>query len=267
MDAQQRQQYLKELGLTQWVPRKGVGAASESRRGLEPALTVEPEQPADTLAVLDKVLSDSSTVAGSAVPVPEITGGSHDVSSLGWDALEQHLKAQPLRERCTQAVFGVGVREARLLVIGEAPGAEEDRRGEPFVGRAGQLLDRMLAAINFSRHPNQEQQGCYIANICKFRPPNNRDPSPEEIAADMPYLLRQIELCAPDLILAVGRIAAQTLLDSQESLGRLRQQQHEFTGIPLRITYHPAYLLRQPGDKAKAWHDLKRVRAQLQSLV
>jgi DNA polymerase len=143
------------------------------------------------------------------------------------------------------------------MVIGEAPGAEEDRRGEPFVGRAGQLLDAMLRAIGLSRAEN-----VYIANVLKSRPPNNRDPRPEEVAACLPYLQRQIELVRPRLLLAVGRIAAQNLLGTEESLSRLRGRVHRFGELntPLVVTYHPAYLLRNPADKRKAWEDLKFAR-------
>ena len=144
------------------------------------------------------------------------------------------------------------------MVIGEAPGAEEDRRGEPFVGRAGQLLDAMLRSIRLSRDSN-----VYIANILKSRPPGNRDPRPEEVAACLPYLMRQIELVRPKLLLALGRIAAQNLLSSDAPLARLRGRVHHFgeRNTPLVVTYHPAYLLRSPADKRKAWEDLKFARS------
>jgi DNA polymerase len=146
-------------------------------------------------------------------------------------------------------VFGVGSRKSDWLVIGEAPGAEEDRRGEPFVGRAGQLLDAMLKAIGLSREAN-----VYIANVLKSRPPGNRDPKPEEVAACMPYLMGQIRLLQPKVILAVGRIAAQNLLATDMPLGRLRGKVHHFGELntPLIVTYHPAYLLRTPGSLRSA---------------
>ena len=158
----------------------------------------------------------------------------------------------------TRPVLGVGDRQAQWLVVGEAPGAEEDRQGEPFVGRAGQLLDAMLRAIGLVRGRN-----VYIANILKSRPPGNRDPAPEEVAACLPYLERQIELIRPRLILAVGRIAMQNLLATQGSLAGMRGRVHEFGGLktPLIVTYHPAYLLRKPEDKRKAWEDLKFARS------
>lgn len=150
----------------------------------------------------------------------------------------------------TNTVFGVGNQDADWLIIGEAPGAEEDRRGEPFVGRAGQLLDQMLLAVGQSR------EAVFIANILKCRPPNNRDPKPSEAAACREYLERQIELIQPKIILAVGKIAAQNLLGSDDPVGRMRGRPHELNGIPLVVTYHPAYLLRSPSQKTKSWSDL-----------
>ena len=156
----------------------------------------------------------------------------------------------------TQTVFGVGRRDAELLVIGEAPGADEDRQGEPFVGRAGQLLNEMLRAIGLPRAE------VYIANILKCRPPGNRDPQPEEAASCTPYLAQQIALVRPRVILAVGRIAAQWLLQSDSPIGRLRGRVFQYgeSGTPLVVTYHPAYLLRSPLEKAKAWTDLCMVK-------
>jgi DNA polymerase len=163
----------------------------------------------------------------------------------------------------TQGVFGVGNRRAQWLVIGEAPGAEEDRRGEPFVGRAGQLLNAMLRAVGLPR------EEVFIANVLKSRPPGNRDPKPDEVAACLPYLMRQVALLRPRLMLAVGRIAAQNLLATDMALGRLRGQVHHFGELntPLIVTYHPAYLLRSPADKRKAWEDLKFARSTFQRLA
>jgi len=179
-----------------------------------------------------------------------------------WESLREQVMQCTrcaLHRARTQGVFGVGSEHARLLIVGEAPGAEEDRRGEPFVGRAGQLLDAMLRAIDLDR------QSVYITNILKSRPPDNRDPRPEEIAACEPYLRRQIELLAPALIVAVGRVAAQNLLRTDRPLGRLRGEWHRYgpRETPLLATYHPAYLLRNPADKRKAWQDLKVVRRAL----
>jgi uracil-DNA glycosylase len=156
----------------------------------------------------------------------------------------------------TQTVFGVGNLQADWLIVGEAPGAEEDRKGEPFVGRAGQLLNSMLLAIGLPR------EQVYIANVLKCRPPGNRDPSPTEAAECLPFLERQIALLKPKIMLVVGRIAAQNLLRTDKTLGSLRQQVHKFglAQVPLVVTYHPAYLLRTPADKRKAWEDLKFAR-------
>jgi DNA polymerase len=155
-----------------------------------------------------------------------------------------------LHESRTQTVFGVGNQNADWLIIGEAPGAEEDRRGEPFVGRAGKLLDEMLRAAGQSR------EQVFIANVLKCRPPNNRDPAADEAAACRSYLERQIELLKPKIILAVGRIAAQQLLHTDTPVGRLRGRVHHLGDIPLVVTYHPAYLLRSPTQKRKSWQDL-----------
>ena len=148
-------------------------------------------------------------------------------------------------------MFGVGYRHAEWMLVGEAPGAEEDARGEPFVGQAGKLLDNMLAAVGMARG-----RGVYIANTVKCRPPGNRTPEADEMAACFPYLERQIELLRPQLIVALGRPAAQTLLDREVKIGAARGSVFEYRGIPLVVTYHPAYLLRNLPDKAKAWEDL-----------
>ena len=172
----------------------------------------------------------------------------------GWDRLAEAVRACRLCGLCktrTQTVFGTGNRAARLMVVGEAPGAEEDRQGEPFVGRAGLLLNAMLRAAGF------ERRDVYIANVLKCRPPHNRDPSDEETGRCLPYLRQQIELVHPAVILCVGRIAAQRLLGTEQPIGRLRGRVHDLGGIPVVATYHPAYLLRSPGEKRKSWDDLK----------
>ena len=157
-----------------------------------------------------------------------------------------------LRAGCSQTVFGVGDEKADWMLVGEAPGSEEDRLGEPFVGQAGRLLDNMLAAISLRRGEN-----VYIANVIKCRLPGNRNPEPNEVAKCSPHLLRQIELVKPKLILAMGRFAAQTLLNSDATIASLRGRVHSYAGVPLVVTYHPAYLLRTLPDKAKAWADLQ----------
>lgn len=176
-----------------------------------------------------------------------------DAGGLGWESLRECVAACTrceLHRSRTQTVFGVGNRDANWLFIGEAPGAEEDRRGEPFVGRAGKLLDEMLRAVDQSR------KTVFIANVLKCRPPNNRDPKPGEAAACRSYLDRQIELIRPDIIIAVGRIAAHNLLGTDTPLGRLRGKRHMLGNVPLIVTYHPAYLLRSPSQKRKVWDDL-----------
>ena len=189
--------------------------------------------------------------------VPRVRAASARVApppGLSWDeiaGLVRECRLCGLCETRTQTVFGTGDRRARLMVVGEAPGAEEDRQGEPFVGRAGMLLNAMLRAAGFERGE------VFIANVLKCRPPNNRDPSDEEAGRCLPYLRRQIELVAPAAILCVGRIAAQRLLGTDEPIGRLRGRVHDFDGVPVIATYHPAYLLRSPGEKRKSWDDLK----------
>ena len=202
--------------------------------------------------------------------------GSVDASSLQtienplatgeWEALQQAVAqctACSLHQTRTQTVFGVGNHHADLMIIGEAPGFHEDQQGEPFVGRAGQLLTAMLKAIGFER--NQ----VYIANILKSRPPNNRDPKPEEVASCIPFLHRQIALIKPRLLLAVGRIASHHLLNTKSSLEKLRSKIHHYgeNETPLIVTYHPAYLLRNPSDKKKAFVDLQFTQQTLKELL
>ena len=179
-----------------------------------------------------------------------------------WQQLEQAVSdctKCELHTSRTQTVFGVGNKNADLLIIGEAPGRDEDLQGEPFVGRAGQLLNAMLAAIGLQRDQ------VYIANILKCRPPNNRDPKPEEAEACDPWLQQQIALIQPGVILVLGRIAAHKLLNTEQSLGELRGKQYNYAGIPLIVSYHPAYLLRKPVEKRKSWQDLKRIKFLLDS--
>ena len=177
------------------------------------------------------------------------------ISSMDWPQLKAKVAGCTdckLRAGCTQTVFGVGDEEADWMLVGEAPGSEEDWLGEPFVGQAGKLLDSMLAAIALSRGNN-----VYIANVLKCRPPGNRNPEPDEVAKCSPHLLRQIELIKPKLIVAMGRFAAQTLLGTDATIASLRGKVHRYAGVPLVVTYHPAYLLRNLPDKAKAWADLQ----------
>lgn len=198
---------------------------------------------------------------------PEATTSEASSTELAdhWSTLAATVKACTLCSLCQtrkQTVFGIGNRRAELLLIGEAPGASEDERGEPFVGAAGQLLDKMLAAIELSR------EQVYIANMVKCRPPNNREPLPNEISQCASYLEQQVALIQPKLILALGRIAAQNLLHTTAPLNRLREQTFAFGAqrIPLIATYHPAYLLRNPADKRNAYHDLLRTRSMLNQI-
>jgi uracil-DNA glycosylase len=243
---ERRRHYLEALGIDLWVSR---GAAAAQIVGATPQ---RPGAPAPATPAI---------VVATAAELAEGDG------STQWAALREEVRRCtrcPLHSTRTQGVLGVGPTRADWLVIGEAPGVEEDRRGEPFVGVAGQLLDAMLRAIGLDRRHN-----VYIANVLKSRPPNNRDPRPEEVEACLPYLLRQIALLRPRIMLAVGRIAAQNLLATDAPLGRLRGRVHYFGEFktPLVVTYHPAYLLRTPADKRKAWEDLKFARSVYQQLM
>ncbi len=197
----------------------------------------------------------------AAVPagVPAVPAVPADVASMDWETLERTVAgclACPLAARRTHTVFGAGRHEAHWMVIGEAPGEQEDLSGEPFVGASGRLLDRMLAALGLARDAAEPERQVYIANTVKCRPPGNRNPQPAELAACEAYLARQIALVRPRVILALGRVAAHWLLRTDLPLGRLRGRAHRYEGVPLVVTYHPAYLLRQAEDKARAWDDL-----------
>lgn len=244
MHDERQRRYLQAMGIPLWVPRRPLPRAATSAQAV-PAPVPSPPSPAQ----------EPEPVAPVAPPLVEAPPEA--IELLDWAGLREQVAActrcAELAASRTQTVFGVGNPDADWLVIGEAPGAEEDRQGEPFVGRAGKLLDAMLAAIALDRRQ------AYIANVLKCRPPNNRDPRPEEAANCRPWLDRQIALIRPKLILVVGRIAAQTLLGTDAPLSRLRGQVHRLPGtdIPVIVTYHPAYLLRTPKDKRKAWDDLK----------
>ncbi|WP_428579387.1 uracil-DNA glycosylase [Piscinibacter sp.] len=181
------------------------------------------------------------------------------VGAMDWDALREAVaacRACKLCEGRRQTVFGVGHARAHWMIVGEAPGEQEDRQGEPFVGKSGQLLDNMLRAVGLTRGEADAARQVYIANTLKCRPPGNRNPEPEELAQCEPFLIRQVELVRPRIILAMGRFAVQSLLRSHEPIGKLRGRVHHYQGVPLIVTYHPAYLLRNLEDKAKAWDDL-----------
>ena len=259
MDAR-RLSYLRALDIDVWERREAVHSG---RRAVDGAQTAEHTTEQQRIAEVRIASVESPQMAAgrpsqpvSAQPAADsLTRESSDaIASMDWDTLYQSVRTCTrcaLHATRTQGVFGVGNRTARWMVIGEAPGADEDRQGEPFVGRAGQLLNSMLRAAGLSR------EQVFIANILKSRPPGNRDPRPEEARACLPYLFRQIELINPTLLLCVGRIAAQTLLETDTPIGKLRGRLHHLaSGRPLVVTYHPAYLLRSPGEKRKAWADL-----------
>ena len=220
-DESRRRQYLEAMGVTVWEQR-------------------------------DRAAVESPPLA----PVTPMPAGTD------WESLQRTVAACTqcgLHKTRKQTVFGVGSHTARWLFIGEAPGADEDAQGEPFVGRAGQLLNAMLFAMGLKR------EEVYIANVLKCRPPGNRDPQPSEVECCEPYLLRQIELLKPTLIVALGRHAAHSLLKTEAPLSRLRGQRLSYHGTPLIVTYHPAYLLRSPGEKRKTWDDLCLARRVLES--
>ena len=236
-----RREYLAALGLTTWVARgKVVLPMLEAANKLPVAI----EPPAIEPAAIDPAAVGPPAAREAGVDWPELRARVAACTRCSLSATR------------TQTVFGVGNQRAEWLVVGEAPGAEEDRQGEPFVGRAGQLLNSMLRAIGLAR------EQVYIANVLKCRPPGNRDPNLSEAAECLPYLEQQIALIKPKIMLAVGRIAAQNLLRTDKTLGSLRQQVHRFgiSQVPLIVTYHPAYLLRTPADKRKSWEDLKFAR-------
>lgn len=239
MDARQKQ-YLDAMGITVWQRRDSVDELLHEN--------VE--------ALLDDVIPEAPTTG--------FPGES--VASLDWAGLEDRVKACQLcdlSELRTQTVFGVGDRQADLMLVGEAPGVEEDRQGEPFVGQAGQLLNAMLQSIGIKR------QQVYIANVLKCHPPENHDPSKDEAEKCQDYLFRQIELVQPKLILVLGRVAAHRLLNTDTALAELRGRLHTDprSGTPMLITYHPAYLLRSPKKKREAWQDLLEVKKTLHNMV
>ncbi|MEY6433080.1 uracil-DNA glycosylase [Thioalkalicoccus limnaeus] len=252
MDADRRLAYLEAMGIQVWERRDAAAEATPAAR-----LRVEP-MAAPSAPMATVLEAPASRQPNGAPPRPAAGDAASAISTMDWPTLRatvRECRACALCETRTQAVFGVGDPRADLMVIGEAPGADEDRVGEPFVGRAGQLLTLMLQAIGLRRDQ------VFIANVLKCRPPGNRDPRPDEARECEPYLLRQIELVAPRVILAVGRIAAQNLLRTDAPIGRLRGRWHQFgePPRPLYITYHPAYLLRSPDKKGTAWHDLIEV--------
>lgn len=202
----------------------------------------------------EQVMAEASHAQDNLQNTAVINASVIAETSQAWDSLQTavaNCTACGLDKSRTQTVFGVGNRQAKLMIIGEAPGFNEDKQGEPFVGRAGQLLNAMLQSIGLAR------DAVYIANILKCRPPNNRDPLPEEVSLCTPFLEKQIALVQPTLLLGLGRIAAHYLLNTKSSLTQLRNQTYQYNNTPLIVTYHPAYLLRNPADKKKAFADLQ----------
>ena len=274
-----RDAILREMGLAPlWRLRSGAEESAEPAvEAPPPALAVEappsrpmaaprghgaspaePRRPAAT-----RMPQRAPVPEAPAVPPPRLQPAG-DLASLGWEALEARIlgcEGCVLCQRRKQAVPGVGDRQADWLFVGEGPGAEEDERGEPFVGQAGRLLDAMLATIGLQRGHD-----VYIANAVKCRPPNNRTPEADELAACFPYLRRQIELIQPRLIVALGLPAAQALLNQEVKISAARGKIFRYGDIPVVVTYHPAYLLRNQPDKAKAWEDLCFARQTMRSL-
>ncbi len=270
LDVRQRAM-LAEMGVRVWAPKPAA-----------PVVAPEPERsaarPAPAVVAAPVPAAPAAPVAAPAVPrtpAPSIAPGHRQatpapaqvaalaplaagIESMEWPTLREAVagcQACGLCEGRKHTVFGTGSTQADWLIVGEAPGENEDLQGEPFVGAAGQLLDNMLRAVGRSR-TGEGAQGAYITNVLKCRPPANRNPQPAEVAQCAPYLARQVALVQPKVIIAMGRFAVQSLLQSHEPIGKLRGQVHRYQGVPVIVTYHPAYLLRTPSDKGKAWADL-----------
>ncbi|MEO8296532.1 MAG: uracil-DNA glycosylase [Burkholderiales bacterium] len=254
---ERQQALLGEMGIHLWP-----GATADADAPVEAAARTEssaainpPPQPAAARPAA------TATAARPAPPaiVRESALRPAGVATMGWPELREAVaqcRACGLCEGRQNTVFGAGNEQAHWMLVGEAPGEQEDRQGEPFVGKAGQLLDAMLQAVGLTRGAAEPARQVYIANVLKCRPPHNRNPEPQEVAQCERYLVRQVELLAPRLILAMGRFAVQSLLKTQEPIGRLRGKVHSYHGVPVVVTYHPAYLLRNPLDKARSWEDL-----------
>ncbi len=254
LDARQRAM-LAEMGVRVWAPK---AAASAPQQQPEPA-PPQASAPATPAPTPPPAAAPVAPPPPTAVPLmrPAHAG---EIQAMDWPTLRETVagcQACGLCKSRKNTVFGVGDEQADWMIVGEAPGQNEDLQGEPFVGAAGQLLDLMLGAVGRSRTGQGPQGGgTYIANVLKCRPPANRNPQPEEVAQCEPYLVRQVALVRPRIIIAMGRFAVQSLLKTTDPIGRLRGRVHRYQGVPVIVSYHPAYLLRTPADKSKAWADL-----------
>ena len=260
LDARQRAM-LAEMGVRVWAP-KPAPVKVTAVMATEPAPVAA--RPA-AQAPKPPTIAAPAPMAAPIPPSPAPARPASPVATLDWPALRDAVAACQACGLCqgrTNTVFGVGDEQADWMIVGEAPGENEDLQGEPFVGAAGQLLDNMLKAVGRSR-TGKGTEGAFIANVLKCRPPANRNPQPDEVAQCEPYLARQVALVKPKVIVAMGRFAVQALLKSNEPIGRLRGQVLHYEGVPVIVTYHPAYLLRTPTDKGKAWADLCLAMAQL----
>jgi uracil-DNA glycosylase family 4 len=250
------------------VPR-AVPAASPAFPPVSAAPSAHAPPPAAAVAsVAAAAPSSAGTTAPARGPAPpaaargavvELGPRPVGVEQMDWAALRAAVAGCTACGLCrgrTNTVFGVGHESAHWMLVGEAPGQQEDQQGEPFVGKAGQLLDNMLRSVGLTRADAPPEQQVFIANVLKCRPPGNRNPEPPEVAQCEPFLKRQVALVRPKMILAMGRFAVQSLLQTQDAIGRLRGRVHRYEGVPLVVTYHPAYLLRNPLDKARSWEDL-----------
>ena len=274
LDARQRAM-LAEMGVRVWLPEPVP--ATPDRSAVVPETIADKHDltlgnggkgqestPRDRQPGAGEDVVTRAPVAPGTARAPQLAG----IDGMDWTALRDTVagcQACGLCQGRTQTVFGVGDTAAEWMVVGEAPGEQEDLQGEPFVGPSGQLLDNMLKAIGLNRHAHASGEGAnggsalrgvYIANVVKCRPPGNRNPHPDEVAKCDPYLARQVALVRPKIILAMGRFAVQSLLQTTEPIGKLRGQVHRYHGVPVIVTYHPAYLLRNLPEKAKAWADL-----------
>jgi DNA polymerase len=251
---------LNEMGLRVWSAAPTEAVVEEDEVAVAPVAERlhEPESdPAPRSAPTVPARARAATPATAPVLArgPRPLG----VETMDWPVLRQAVAGCTACKLCSgrkQTVFGTGNENADWMIVGEAPGEQEDQQGLPFVGKSGQLLDNMLRAVGLTRGEAEPAKQVYIANTVKCRPPSNRNPEPEELAQCEPFLIRQIELVKPRIILAMGRFAVQSLLRSNEPIGRLRGRVHNYQGVPLIVTYHPAYLLRNPEDKSRSWDDL-----------